>query len=200
MSKRDKVIEYYDYLVKTHPYKSVEIKFYIRVYDDNMVEASCQPFILDKECIYMMAEYVIRGSNLENIQLYFNNDGDTFEFAPFENGQIIIDLRQAWAGYSGRGHYDCSFNYKGLNLVYNGNPQIDFLDFYKIFLDYAKLVTCCTTQTEVDFLKKCIEKDMKVEELNKDCIAKDARIKRLEEELETQKDLLLELRKLLGIQ
>jgi len=50
-TKRSKAIEYYDYLVKINPNKSVSIKFYIRVFDDYCIEASNQPFILNKECI-----------------------------------------------------------------------------------------------------------------------------------------------------
>ena len=31
MNKVDKALDYYDYLVKTNPYKHVELVFYIRV-------------------------------------------------------------------------------------------------------------------------------------------------------------------------
>ena len=99
MNKKSKAIEYYDYLVKTNPNTSVHLKYYIRVYDDNCIEASSQPFLLEKECIYSVVEYVmISGTgfntHVENVQLYFNNDGETFEYAPFENGQLKVDLRQ----------------------------------------------------------------------------------------------------------
>ena len=83
MNKRNKALEYYDYLVKTNPNKHVELVFYIRVYDDDSVEASNQPFLLDKECIYSVAEYVLTSgsgfkTHIENVQLYFNNNGKVF--------------------------------------------------------------------------------------------------------------------------
>lgn len=40
MNKKNKALEYLDYLVKTNPNKSVSLKFYIRVYDGTSVEAS----------------------------------------------------------------------------------------------------------------------------------------------------------------
>ena len=54
MSKKDKALEYFDYLVKMNPNKHVELRFFVRVYDDNCVEASYQPFILEKECVFLM--------------------------------------------------------------------------------------------------------------------------------------------------
>ena len=204
MNKRNKALEYYDYLVKTNPNKHVELVFYIRVYDDDSVEASNQPFLLDKECIYSVAEYVLTSgsgfkTHIENVQLYFNNNGNTFEYAPFNNGELKIDMRQAWAGYSGRGYYDCTYSYNGLHLEYNGAPLIDYLPFYKLFLSYARLVEVCITQSEVDYLKKCLEKDIKIEEMNKEIIRKEAKISRLEELLETHKDLIDEVKKLTGV-
>ena len=204
MEKKSKALDYYDYLVKTNPNKYVELVFYIRVYDDDCVEASNQPFILDKKCIYSVAEYVLTSgsgynTHIENIQLYFNNDGDTFEYAPFNNGELKIDMRQAWAGYNGRGYYDCSYNRNGLNLTYNGAPSIDYLPFYKLFLSYAKLVETCSSQSEVNYLKKCLEKAITIEELNRGYIAQEARISRLEEQLEAYKDLIEEIKKLVGV-
>lgn len=203
MNKKSKALEYYDYLVKTNPNKSVELKFFIRVYDNNCVEASNQPFILDSECIYSLAEYVlISGSGfktkIENIQLYFNNEGDTFEYAPYKDGQLKIDLRQAWAGYSGEGYYDCYYKYKGLTLKFNGCPGIDFPTFYKLFLSYADIVVSCSSQKEVDYLQKCLEKDLKISEIMKDNLAKAIKISCLEDELEAHKGLLEHIKELVS--
>lgn len=204
MNKRNKALEYFDYLVKTNPNKHVELVYYIRVYDDNSVEASTQPFLLDKECVYSVAEYVISSdsgfnTHFENFQLYFDNNGNTFEFAPFNNGELKIDMRQAWAGFSGRGYYDCTYSRNGLTLSYHDAPSIDYLTFYKQFLSYAKLVETCISQGEIDYLKKCLIKDVKIEELNKEIIKKEAKISRLEELLETHKDLIDEVKKLTGV-
>lgn len=204
MNKRNKALEYYDYLVKTNPNKHVELVFYIRVYDDDSVEASNQPFLLDKECIYSVAEYVLTSgsgfkTHIENVQLYFDNNGNTFEYAPFNNGELKIDMRQAWAGYSGRGYYDCTYSHNGLHLKYNDAPSIDYLPFYKLFLSYARLVETCTSQNEVDFLKECLKKDIKIEELNIEIIQKQAKLSRLEELLETHKDLIDEIKKLVFV-
>lgn len=204
MNKRNKALEYYDYLVKTNPNKQVELVFYIRVYDDNSVEASNQPFLLDKECIFSVVEYVLTSgsgfkTHIENIQLYFDNNGNTFEYAPFNKGELKIDMRQAWAGYSGRGYYDCTYSRNGLRLEYNGAPTIDYLSFYKLFLSYAMLVETCTSQNEVDYLTECLKKDIKIEELNKEIIKKQAKLSRLEELLEAHKDLIDEIKKLVFV-
>ena len=204
MNKRNKALEYYDYLVKTNPNKHVKPVFYIRVYDDNNVEASNQPFLLDKECIYSVAEYVISSGSgfnysLNNYQLYFDNNGNTYEYAPFCNGELKIDMRQAWAGYSGSGYYDCSYSFNGLTLSYHDAPFINYITFYKRFLSYAKLVKACRSQSEVDYLKLCLKKDIKIEELNNVIIEKEAKLSRLEELLETHKDLIDEIKKLTGV-
>lgn len=204
MNKRNKALEYYDYLVKTNPNKHVELVFYIRVYDDNSVEASNQPFLLDKECLYSVAEYVISSgsgfnTHFENFQMYFDNSGNTFDYAPFNNGELKIDMRQAWAGYGGRGYYDCTYSRNGLYLEYNGAPSIDYLPFYKLFLSYAKLVEICSSQSEVNYLEKCLKKDIMIEELNIEEIAREARISRLEELIETHKDLIDEIKRIVGI-
>lgn len=203
MNKRNKALDYYDYLVKTNPNKKVELKFYLRVYDDNCVEASSQPFILDKECVFSVAEYVLSwgygfNSKLENVQLYFDNDGNTFDYAPYNNGELKIDMRQSWAGYHGRGYYDCSYYCNSFNLNYNGSPSIDYLPFYKLFLSYAKLVEKCSNQNEVDYLEKCLEKDISIEELKLDNLAKDAKISRLDDLLEAHKDLIAEIKGILS--
>ena len=80
MNKKDKALEYYDYLVKMNPNKSVELKFFIRVYDDNCVEASYQPFILEKECVFCDVVYVLTSgsgfkTHIENVHLFFDNNG-----------------------------------------------------------------------------------------------------------------------------
>ena len=204
MNKRNKALEYYDYLVKTNPNKQVELAFYIRVYDDNSVEASNQPFLLDKECLFSVVEYVLTSgsgfkTHIENVQLYFDNYGNTFEYAPFNKGELKIDMRQAWAGYSGRGYYDCTYSHNGLHLEYNGAPTIDYLPFYRLFLSYARLVETCTSQNEVDLLTKCLKKDIKIEELNIEIIQKQAKLSRLEDLLETHKDLINEIKKLVFV-
>jgi len=197
MNKKDKAIEYFNYLVKTNPHKTVELKYYIRVYDENCVEASTQPFILDKDCIFCVVEYVLwSGAKRNNIQLYFNNVGETFESAPYKNGKLRIDWPQAWAGYEGCGYYHCSFSLNGLTLTYNDSSRVEFMSFYKLFLSYAGLVEKCSSQSEVDYLKKCLEKDIKIEELNMQNIAKDAKISRLEELVDSYKDLMSEIKKL----
>jgi hypothetical protein len=203
MNKKDKALEYFDYLVKMNPNKTVKLKFFIRVYDDNSVEASYQPFILDKECIYSVVEYVIMyrsgfNTKFDNIQLYFNSDGETFDYAPYNGGMLKIDTRQAQAGYEGGGYYDCSYSRNGLTLTYNGYPSIDYLPFYALFLSYAKMVEACTNQSEVDYIEKCLKKDIEIEELKKIDIAKEARISRLEDLLEAHKDLIVEIKKLIG--
>jgi len=134
-------------------------------------------------------------TNIENVQLYFNNDGETFEYAPLENGQLKTDLRQAWAGYSGQGYYDCAFQYNDFCLVYNGAPSINYLEFYKHFLLYAKLSTSCSSQSDVDYLRKCLEKGNKIEKLIQDNLAKQSRITSLKERLESQKYLVDEIKK-----
>ncbi len=200
MNKKDKAIEYFNYLVKTNPHKTVELKYYIRVYDENCVEASTQPFILDKDCIFCVVEYVLWSGEgfdrmYENIQLYINNEGDTLEFAPYKNGKLKIDF-QSWDGYQGKGHYKGSFNLNGMTLTYDGYPPVEYLSFYELFLSYAGLVEKCSSQSEVDYLKKCLEKDIKIEELNMQNIAKDAKIRRLEELVDSYKDLMSEIKKL----
>ena len=204
MDKKKKALEYYDYLVKTNPNKYVELVFYIRVYDDDCVEASNQPFILDKECIYSVAEYVLTSgsgfkTHMDNIQLYFDNNGETYDNAPYNNGELKIDMRQAWAGYSGEGYYDCKYSRNGLELSFHGAPSIDFLTFYKLFLSYAKLVEKCSSQSEINYLEKCLKKDVTIEELNRVNIAEKARIFRMEEQLEAHKDLIDEIKKIIGI-
>ena len=204
MNKKDKALDYYDYLVKTNPNKHVELVYYIRVYDDDCVEASNHPYLLDKECVFSVAEYVLTSgsgfkTNIENVQLYFDKNGETFDFAPYRNGELIIDMRQAWAGYNGRGYYDCTYSRNGLHFEFNGAPLIDYLPFYKLFLSYVKLVDTCSSQGEVDYLEKCLKKDVTIEELNRINIAEKSRISRLEDLLETYKDLLVEIKKLVGI-
>lgn len=204
MNPIEKTLDYYDYLVKTNPNKHVEIAFYIRVYNNDYVEASKQPFILGKECVYSVAEYVITSgsgfkTHIENVQLYFDNDGETYDYAPFLDGKLKIDKRQAWAGYDGEGYYDCEYCRNGMILSYHGAPSIGYLSFYKLFLSYARLVETCSSQSEVDYLGKCLKKDIAIEELDKDNIAKDARLSRLEEQLETYKDLIEEIKKLVDI-
>lgn len=204
MNKRNKALEYYDYLVKTNPYKHVELVFYIRVYDDNSVEASTQPFLLDKESVFSVAEYVLTSgtgykTNIENVQLYFGNDGETFDYAPFNGGKLIIDKRQAWAGYNGEGYYDCDYCLNNKILSFHGAPSIEYLSFYKLFLSYAKLVETCSSQSEINYLGKCLKKDIKIEELNKKNIENEAKLSRLEELLETHKDLIDEVKKLTGL-
>lgn len=203
MNKRSKAIEYYDYLVKMNPNKFVELKYYIRVYDDNCVEASYQPFVLEKECNFSVAEYVITSgsgfkTNIENVQLYFNNDGDTFDYAPYNGGILKIDMRQAWAGYEGEGYYDCSYCREGLSFTYNGCPSISYLKFYKLFLSYAKLAATCSNQNEIGFLEKCLVKDISIEELNGKIIANEAKMSRLEDLLDSYKDLICEIKRLVG--
>lgn len=204
MNKRNKALEYYDYLVKTNPNKHVELVFYIRVYDDNSVEASNQPFLLVKECIFSVAEYVLTSGSgfktqIENVQLYFDNDGETFDYAPFNDGKLKIDKRQAWDGYNGEGYYDCEYSRNGMTLSFHGAPSIGYLSFYKLFLSYAKLVETCSFQSEVDYLGKCLKKDITIKKLNKENIAKEARISRLEDLIETHKDLIEELKRIVGI-
>lgn len=204
MKKRNKALEYYDYLVKTNPNKHVELVFYIRVYNDNSVEASTQPFLLDKECIFSVAEYVLTPvagfkTNIENVQLYFGNDGETFDYAPFNGGKLKIDKRQAWAGYNGEGYYDCEYCLNNMVLSYHGASSIDDLSFYKLFLSYAKLVETCSSQSEIDYLGKCLIKDIKIEELAQKNIEKEAKLSRLEELLEIHKDLIDEVKKLTGV-
>ena len=89
--------------------------------------------------------------------------------------------------------------HNGLHLEYNGAPSIDYLPFYKLFLSYARLVETCTSQNEVDFLKECLKKDIKIEELNIEIIQKQAKLSRLEELLETHKDLINEIKKLVFV-
>lgn len=203
MSKKDKALEYFDYLVKMNPNKHVELRFFVRVYDDNCVEASYQPFILEKECVFFDVVYVLTSgsgfkTHIENVHLFLDNEGETFEYAPYNMGELIITMRQSWAGYEGRGYYDCSYSCNGLNLTYNGYPSIDFLPFYTLFLSYAKMVETCTSQSEVDYIEKCLKKDIEIEELKKIDIAKDARISRLEDLLEAHKDLIAEIKNLIG--
>lgn len=50
MNKKDKALEYYDYLVKMNPNCTVELKYFIRLHGNNNVEASYHPIILEKEC------------------------------------------------------------------------------------------------------------------------------------------------------
>lgn len=197
--KKNKALEYYDYLVKTNPDKSVSLKFYIRVYDGTSVEASSQPFILDKPCDFALAEYVLMSGSgfqtkIENIQLYFNNEGESFEYAPYKGGKLKIDMRQAWAGYEGSGYYDCSYCINGLCLTYHNAPSIQFLDFYKIFLSYSEECVKCSSQKEVDFLSQCIKKDIKIQELNTDNLLKQKRISDLEDMIEVNKDFLEKLK------
>lgn len=203
MDKKSIALDYYNYLVKTNPNKYVELVFYIRVNDD-CVEASEQPFILDKDCIYSVAEYVLTSgsgfnTHIENIQLYFDNDGKTYDYAPYNNGELKIDIRQAWAGYRGVGYYDCKYSRNGLVLSYHGAPSIEYLTFYKLFLSYAKLVEKCSFPGEIDYLENCLKKDIAIEELNGDNIAEKARISRLEEQLEAHKDLIDEIKKIIGV-
>lgn len=64
-----KAIEYYDYLAKMNPNKNVVLKFFIRVFDEGNIEASYQPFLLEKPCEFSMAEYVMTsgfGANLKD--------------------------------------------------------------------------------------------------------------------------------------
>ena len=202
MNKKDKALEYYDYLVKMNPNKSVELKFFIRVFDDNCVEASYHPFILEKECIFNDVVYVLTSgsgfkTHIENVHLFFDNDGEIFEYAPYNMGKLIITMRQSWAGYEGVGYYDCSYSRNGLRLEYHGYPEIDFLPFYRLFLSYAKMVEKCSSQSEVDYLDKCLNKDLSIEKIKIEDIAKDAKISHLEDLLEAHKDFVEELKKLL---
>lgn len=202
MNKKDKALEYYDYLVKMNPNNPVELKYFIRVYDDNNVEASYHPFILEKECIYCVAEYSIMSGNgfntkFDYVQLYFNNAGETFDYAPYNDGKLEIDMRQSQAGFEGRGYYDCSYCRNGLRLEYHGYPEIDYLPFYRLFLSYAKLVEKCSSQSEVDYLDKCLYKDLAIEQIKIEDIAKAAKISYLEDLLEAHKDFIAGLKKLL---
>ena len=202
MGKKDKALEYYDYLVKMNPNKSVELKFFIRVYDEDCVEASYQPFILDKKCVFSEAVYVLcTGSGFQtrfvNKHLYFDNIGETFEYAPYNDGKLIIEKRQSQAGFEGRGYYDCSYNRNGLRLEYHGYPEIDFLSFYRLFLSYAKMVENCSSQSEVDYLDKCLNKDLAIEKIKIEDIAKEAKISRLEDLIEAHQDFIAELKSLL---
>ena len=203
MNKKDKALEYFDYLVKMNPNKYVELKFFIRVYDDNCVEASYQPFILEKECIFNDVVYVLTSgsgfrTHIENVHLFFDNDGETFENAPYNMGELKITMRQSWDGYEGGGYYDCSYSRNGLKLTYNGCPSVNYLPFYALFLSYAKMVETCTSQSEVDYIQKCLKKDIEIEELKKIDVAKDARISRLEDLLEAHKDLIDEIKRIVN--
>ena len=91
MNKRNKALDYYDYLVKTNPNKKVELKFYLRVYDDNCVEASSQPFILDKECVFSVAEYVLHAPN----GMVFHLDFPPFDLGlvkHFDEGILVVSV------------------------------------------------------------------------------------------------------------
>lgn len=202
MDKRNIALEYYDYLVKTNPDKSVSLKFYIRVYDGTSVEASSQPFILDKPCDFVLAEYVLMSGSgfktkIENIQLYFNNEGESFEYAPYKDGKLKIDMRQAWAGYEGSGYYDCSYIRDGITFSYNGCPSIDFLSFCNLYLSYVDLVASCSTQKEVDYLKECFEKDINIDKIKKDNLLQALKISRLEDEIAAHKDFIEYIKSLL---
>ena len=76
-------------------------------------------------------------------------------------------MRQAWAGYQTiSGYYECSYINDNLELKYEGVHDLDFLSFYKLFLSYANKAGQCTSQMEIDYLKQCLQKDIKIEELN----------------------------------
>ena len=112
-------------------------------------------------------------------------------------GELIITKRQSWAGYERCGYYDCSYSRNGLRLEYHGYPEINFLPFYRLFLSYAKMVEKCSSQSEVDYLDKCLNKDLAIEKIKIEDIAKDAKISHLEDLLEAHKDFIAGLKKLL---
>lgn len=199
-----KAIEYYDYLVKMNPNKNVVLKFFIRVFDGGNIEASCQPFLLEKPCEFSMAEYVMTsgfGANLkiENIQLYFDEKGESYEYAPYKGGRLKIDVRQAWAGYQTQsGYYECSYARNNLEFKLGGVHKLAFLSFYKLCLSYADMVSQCTSQIEIDYLKQCLHKDIKIEELNILNLKNEAEIAQLNSLLKTHQKLIARIEEIVS--